>query len=63
MDIEIFIQSYLVDYSDLCQFIKVFPLIVSVDPTGTIIHTLSYIHYAQTLGSSTRHEHNLPSST
>lgn len=41
MDIEISIQAYLVDCSDLFQFIKAFPLIVSVDPTGTIIQYIN----------------------
>lgn len=41
MEIEIFIQAYLVDCGNLCQFISVFPLIVSVDPTGT---TIQYIY-------------------
>lgn len=43
MEIEIFIQAYLVDCGDLCQFINVFPLIVSVDPTGTTIQYI-YLH-------------------
>lgn len=43
MEIEIFIQAYLVDCGDLCQFINVFPLIVSVDPTGTTIQHI-YLH-------------------
>lgn len=41
MEIEIFIQAYLVYCGNLCQFIIVFPLIVSVDPTGT---TIQYIY-------------------